>query len=222
MQSGLSFKIFDLGLVDYKAALEYQHNIFSNVKSGVLKSALIICRHSPVITLGRQADKNNIIADETMLRNKGVGICGIERGGDVTYHGPGQITAYPVFNLCFLKKDIHLFLRQLEQTVIDLLSDFGIIAVRKDGLSGVWSGERKISSVGISIRNWISFHGISINIKDDDLPNYRLIRPCGMDIEMTSLETILNRKIEIDALKPLWIEKFVNIFSNKKEDAVLV
>jgi len=153
---------------------------------------------------------------------------GIERGGGVTYHGPGQLIAYPVLNLNYLKKDIHFFLRQLEELAIELLSDFGIKGLRYKGLTGVWidkscpflnnaydSSEKgldkqKIVSIGIAIRNWITFHGMSINVKKDDLDNFSLIKPCGMDIEMTSLESILHRDIEIDDIKNNLILKFRN------------
>jgi len=208
----MQFKVFDLGLIDFNAALLRQKELFSDVKTGALESALIICRHYPVITLGRLADKKNILFSPPELKKQAVEVCGIERGGDVTYHGPGQIIAYPVFNLSFLKKDIHFFLRQLESVVIDFLSDFGVKGLRKDGLTGVWVGSQKISSIGIAIKNWITFHGVSINLKKDDLPNFQLIRPCGMDIEMVSLESLLERKIEIDEVTPRLIGKFRDTF----------
>jgi len=204
----MEFKVFDLGLIYFKKAWEFQRKIFQDVKSGLLESGLILCQHYPVITLGRTANKKNILASEQELKMRGITISEIERGGDVTYHGPGQLMAYPIFNLNYLKKDIHLFLRQLEGITITLLSDFGIEASRYQGLTGVWVGKEKIASIGIAIRNWITFYGLSINIKKDDLDNFRFIRPCGMDIEMTSLETVLNRDIKIDCLKDGLVHKF--------------
>lgn len=211
----MEFEIFDLGLVDFKEFLEFQKGVFGYVKSGSFKSALVLCRHLPVITLGRRALMENIRVSEAELNSKGIQIYSIERGGDVTYHGPGQITAYPIFDLGRLKKDVHLFLRQLEQVVIDLLSDFGIKGIRCSGLTGVWVGKQKIASIGIAIRSWITFHGLSINIKKDDLDNFRLIRPCGMDIEMTSLETVLGRKIEAATIKDILIRRFEYAFNLK-------
>jgi len=149
------------------------------------------------------------------LKIRGIELYEIERGGDVTYHGPGQLTAYPIFNLNYLKKDIHLFLRQLEEVIIDLLSDLGIKSNRRLGLAGVWVNNQKIASIGIAIKNWITFHGLSINIKKSDLNNFRFIRPCGMDIEMASLETILARDIELANLKIKLIYKFRDVFSAK-------
>ncbi len=201
----MSFKVFDLGLIDYQKALAFQIETFKAVKLGFLQSALILCRHYPVITCGRQADKNNILASEAELKARGISVYEIERGGDVTYHGPGQLTIYPIFNLSFYKKDIHWFLRQLEEMAIDLLSDFGVKAERIIGKTGVWAEGAKICSIGIAIRHWITFHGLSINIKAHDLASFNLIRPCGMDIKMTSLETILGRNVDINGPNPILV-----------------
>jgi len=192
---------FDLGLINFSKAWDFQKEVFKAVKYEDIYSALILCQHYPVITLGRSADRRNILADEQKLNSKGIQIYEIERGGDVTYHGPGQLIAYPIFNLKYFKKDIHLFLRYLEETVIELLYDLGIKGTRYAGLTGVWVDKQKIASIGIAIRNWITLHGLSINIKKSDLDNFRLIRPCGMDIKMTSLETVLERDIEINDIK---------------------
>lgn len=208
-------KVFNLGLIDFKDALQFQKDTFCEVKNKTLESALIVCRHYPVITLGRQADKKNILVNEDELQARGIPVYNIERGGDVTYHGPGQITVYPIFNLNCFKKDVHLFLRQLESVVIELLSDFGITGLRNRGFTGVWVGRQKIASIGVAIKNWITFHGLSLNTGNNDLVNFRLIRPCGMDVEMTSLETLLGREIEAEPLKSVLVEKFINVFSSK-------
>ena len=208
----MEFRVFDLGLVDFQKAWQFQRKLFTDLKTGSCTSTLILCQHPPVITLGRLADKKNILASKQELKNKGIQIYEIERGGDVTYHGPGQFMAYPVFNLSDFKKDINWFLRQLEEVAIHFLSDFGIRAARYNGLTGVWVNRQKIASIGIVIKNWITFHGLSINIKKDDLNNFKLLRPCGMDIEMTALETVLGRNIEIESLKRSLIQKFKEIF----------
>lgn len=210
----LEFSTFDLGLVDYQSSSQFQKELFLSVKEGLFRSALIFCRHYPVITLGRLADKKNILLSQEKLSMRGISVCQSERGGDVTYHGPGQLVVYPVFNLNYLKKDIHLFLRNLEEVVINLLADLGIYAERRPGLTGVWLDNQKIASVGIAIKNWITFHGLSLNVKKEDLSNFSIIRPCGMDIKMTSIETILNRNIEFEGVKEILIDKFSNIFYN--------
>ena len=208
----MDFRVFNLGLVDFKKALQFQKKIFQEIKNNYFNSAFILCRHYPVITMGRQGSAENIKVSSFELRNRGIHMYEIERGGDVTYHGPGQLTVYPIFNLAYLKKDIHLFLRQLEGLVIDFLSDFGIKGLRYKGLTGVWIDKNKVASIGIAIRNWITFHGMSINIKKDDLDNFSLIKPCGMDIEMTSLETALGKNIEIEQMKEIFTHKFKDTF----------
>ncbi|MFH1441819.1 MAG: lipoyl(octanoyl) transferase LipB [Candidatus Omnitrophota bacterium] len=197
----MDFKVFDLGLINFASAISRQKDIFNQVKNGVLQSALIICRHYPVITLGRTADKKNILLDELNLKEKSLEIFVTQRGGDVTYHGPGQIIAYPIFNLQYFKKDIHLFLRRLEDVVIKLLSDYKVSGIKRKGFTGVWVGNKKISSIGISIKNWITFHGVSINIEKQDLGNFRFIRPCGMDIEMAALDELAAEKISFKNIK---------------------
>jgi len=208
----MQFKIFDLGLIDFIKAWQFQKEIFEKVKGGYLNSVLIFCQHYPVITLGRSANRKNILIPEDELQKRGIKIYEIERGGDVTYHGPGQLTIYPIFNLNYLKKDIHWFLRQLEDVIIGCLLDFGIKVKRRNGLTGVWIGKQKIASIGIAIRNWITLHGLSMNIKRADLANFDLIRPCGMDIQMTALEKVLERDLEIDRIKENLIPKFKDTF----------
>lgn len=212
----MQIEVFDLGLINYKKAWDFQKEVFKAIRNQNLSQALILCRHLPVITLGRTADRKNILVNGPELSLKEIQIYEIERGGDVTYHGPGQLTVYPIFNLNYFKKDIRLFLRYLEETVIGLLYDLGVKGTRYEGPAGVWVNKQKIASIGIAIRNWITFHGLSLNIKQADLDNFRLIRPCGMDIKMTSLETILGRDIEIDAVKQNLIRKFKEEERNDK------
>jgi len=195
----MAFKLFDLGLADFQSAWDFQKKIFLQVKQKELFSALILCQHKPVITLGRKSKRENILTEETELERSNIKTYQIERGGDVTYHGPGQLCIYPIANLAYFKRDINWFLRSLEATLLEVLFDFGIKAEAIPGLTGIWvnstqtnvgveSKQEKIASIGIAIRNWITFHGASLNIKRDDLANFSLIRPCGLDIIMTSME----------------------------------
>ena len=201
-------KILDLGLVDYQKALQLQKDNFELIKSGSLKSVLVFCRHYPVITLGRRAKIENIKIDMQSLSSRKIPVYPVERGGDVTYHGPGQLVIYPLIHLEAYKKDIHFFLRCLEKTVIMVLSEFGIKASAKAGFTGVWAGERKICSIGITVRNWISYHGLALNVSKSDLANFSLIKPCGLDIEMTSMETILNQEIKFIDVQKTFIRRF--------------
>ncbi|MCX5697738.1 MAG: lipoyl(octanoyl) transferase LipB [Candidatus Omnitrophica bacterium] len=207
----MDYEIYDLGLIDFEKAWQFQKDIFLKVKAGIYPSALIFCRHYPVITLGRLARRDNILATGDELKIRGIKVLEIERGGEVTYHGPGQLTVYPIFNFRYLKKDICWFLRQLERVIILSLADFGAKAGQRCGLTGVWVEESKIASIGIAVKSWVSFHGLSINIKEGDLDNFRLIRPCGMDIKMVSLENAAGRTIQIDEVKDALLDKFKQI-----------
>lgn len=203
------FKVFDLGLTDFKVVWDFQKDVFAQVKANLLKGALIFCRHYPVITLGRSAHLQNIRVSALELEKRGIPVYEIERGGDVTYHGPGQLVVYPIFALDLGLRDIHLFLRRLEDAVIRMLGRFGVSGERKEGLTGVWVKEEKIASIGIAIKNWITFHGFSVNITADDLPNFSLIRPCGMDIAMTSLESFLQKKVSWEEVKDVLSKEMV-------------
>lgn len=197
----MQIEIYDLGLICFERAWQFQRQVFTAVKLGYIESGLIFCRHFPVITLGKSAKITNIREDIAELKERGTEVIQTDRGGDVTYHGPGQLTVYPILNLNYFKKDIHWYLRTLEELTINCLSESGILAQAQPGFTGVWAGSQKIASIGIGIRNWITFHGVSINIKKWDLQNFGLIRPCGMDIEMTSMESLLRRNISLEDVK---------------------
>lgn len=196
-------KIFDLGLIDFDRALDFQKSVFLDVKNNKFSAAAILCQHYPVITMGRRSRQENILVQEPELKNRCIEVRHIERGGDATYHGPGQAVMYPVLNLNHFRRDIHWFLRSLEEVGIKLLSEFGVSGKRIPGATGVWIENKKIASVGITVKNWITYHGLAINIKKDDLDNFSLIRPCGMDIIMTSLESVLGREIEISQINKI-------------------
>ena len=209
----MRIEIYDLGLFGFKRARQFQKQVFAAVKYGHIEAGLIFCRHFPVITLGKSAKIVNIKEDIAELRERGIELLQTDRGGDVTYHGPGQLTVYPMLNLNYLKKDIHWYLRQLEVVAINCLCEFGVLAHARPGFTGVWAGNQKIASIGIAIRNWITFHGLSINIKDWDLQNYGLIRPCGMDVEMSSMETLLRRCISLEHVKTSLVRQFRDTLS---------
>ena len=207
----MKLKVIDLGLADYFQVWSLQKDILAKVINNELRAALILCRHPPVITSGRKVSAASFKAASSEIFAKGIKLYNIERGGDVTYHGPGQLTVYPIINLCYFKKDIHWFLRELESLVISSLGDFNLRCQRREGLTGVWLKNKKIASIGIAIRHWVTYHGLSINIKKDDLANFNLIRPCGMDIEITSLEDVLGRDVNIEEVKSGLLDRFNKI-----------
>lgn len=197
----MEIKIFDLGLIDFPEAWKFQKKIFQEVKDGLIPHALVFCSHFPVITLGRTGSEKHILASKKELRDKNIAVYKIERGGGVTYHGPGQLLIYPIFNLNLLRKDLRYFLHSLEELIIQTLSHSGIEANRSPGLTGVWIKNKKVASIGITVKNWITYHGACLNIKKSCLKNFSLIKPCGMDIMMTSVDSVLGRKTEIEEVK---------------------
>jgi lipoate-protein ligase B len=143
--------------------------------------------HPPVVTLGRSSKEKNLVASPEYLASHGVELFEVERGGDVTFHGPGQLVGYPIFDLKRHKQDLHWYLRQLEQVLIDMLSVYGIPAERNSGRTGVWTRGKKIASIGVHARDWVTWHGFALNVVND-LSFFELIVPCGIDgVEMTSV-----------------------------------
>ncbi|MDP2044490.1 MAG: lipoyl(octanoyl) transferase LipB [Candidatus Omnitrophota bacterium] len=209
----MDLKVIDLGLADYFQVWSLQKDILAKVINNDLSAALILCRHPPVITSGRKVSAASFKVSSGEILAKGIKLYNIDRGGDVTYHGPGQLTVYPIITLHYFKKDIHWFLRELESLVISSLGDFNLFCQRREGLTGVWLQNKKIASIGIAIRHWVTYHGLSINIKKDDLANFNLIRPCGMDIKVTSLEDALGKDANIEEVKLRLLDRF-NEFCN--------
>jgi lipoate-protein ligase B len=213
-EAGFNFETLDLGLVDYNETLSFQKKLAKDVADGIRQSTLILCEHNPVITLGRQARKENILKSEAELRAAGIKTINTNRGGDATFHLPGQLIVYPVFDLRRLGRDIHSFLRNLEAALILLLEDYGISACRQEGLTGVWVSARKIASIGIAISHWVTTHGISLNVSCD-LDFFSLIRPCGLDIMMTSMAELKEMdSLKMEKVKEKAIENFQQVFSS--------
>lgn len=187
--------LIDLGLVDYRRALEEQRCIHAKVVAGELPAALIVCSHYPVITIGRSAKPGSLLLTMKEYAGRGIAVIETDRGGDVTYHGPGQITAYPIFPMAAFGNDLHAYLRSLENAVISVLKEQGMPACRMAGSTGVWVAGCKIASIGIAVKRWVSLHGVSIVLKHGELENFSLIRPCGSNAAMTSIETQLRRSV---------------------------
>jgi lipoate-protein ligase B len=202
-------EVIDLGLIDFESADKYQKNILSQTKQQKRQNTLLLLRHEPVITIGRTGSRENILADSQVLLDKNIKIIPADRGGDVTFHGPGQLVAWPVFNLKYHKKDVHFFLRNLEQVIMNTLRELGIKSQTIPGKTGIWIGDKKIASIGIGISSWISFHGISLNVEPED-EYFSLIRPCGMDIKTTCIREQTDKDICFDDIKRLLVENFKN------------
>lgn len=183
-----------LGRLNFSAALALQEGIVARkIANPECDDELLLLEHEPVYTIGRTPDQSSL-GDTTHLPHP---VVQIGRGGQATYHGPGQLIGYPILDLRARGQDLHHYLRALEQLLISTLADFHVIAARRDGLTGVWVGERKIASIGVGVRRWITFHGFALNVCGDLLP-FQQITPCGIaGVKMTSVEIESGQSIEV-------------------------
>ncbi len=201
--------IVKLGITDYNQAHELQKRLMREHNEGKGTDTLLLLQHNPVITIGRSGGKNNILVSEAALAKAGIQVCEIERGGDVTYHGPGQLTGYPIIDLRGFKKDAHWYLRQLEEVVIRVLAEYGIVGERVDDYTGVWVGNEKIAAIGVAIRRWITYHGFAFNVHPD-LSHFGMITPCGItDKGITSLEKLLGYRVDINEV----VDRTASVFA---------
>lgn len=206
----------DLGLIDYSEAWELQKKIHQKRVEKRIDDVLLLLEHPHTYTLGKTAHKEHLIGSDEYLKEKNISVFEIDRGGDITYHGPGQIVGYPVICLSDWKEDSHKYLRALEQVIIDVLAEFEIAAGRNEKYTGVWIDERKIAAIGIKISRWVTMHGFAFNIKPD-LSLFKGIVPCGIsDKDVTSLYQEVKKEISIQNLKTTLLEKFVFVFDYKK------
>lgn len=209
----------DLGLISYSDAFVLQERIVAARKLDAIDDVLLFCTHPHVITLGRNGNRANLLVSEHVLRQKGVELHETNRGGDITYHGPGQIVGYPILNLDRIRRDVHWYVRSLEESMIRATADFGISAFPVTGKTGIWvksvhgDREEKLAAIGVHLSRWITSHGFAYNVATD-LRYFDLIVPCGIaDRKATSLEKLLSRSIVPDEVQPHLIQHFSDIFS---------
>lgn len=222
----------DLGLIDYKEAWDYQEKLFKanvdlkiairkNETKELTKNYLLFCEHPHVYTLGKSGDKSHLLLTEERLEEINAKYYKINRGGDITYHGPGQLVMYPIFDLeSYFFTDIHKYMRSLEEAVILTLEEYGITGGRVEGFTGVWldggkSTERKICAMGVKSSRWVTMHGIGFNI-NTDMNYFNYIVPCGIeDKSVTSLEKELGRPVEMEEVKKKLQKHIAAIFNAK-------
>lgn len=185
--------VLDLGRRPYLATLELQRALVDRRRRGEIdEDLLLLVEHEPVITLGRGTRDSSLPLAPALLRAQGAQVVEVERGGDVTWHGPGQLVGYPIFDLTHHRQDLHWYLRQLEESVIRAMAEFGLAGARVEGKTGVWSGPRKIASIGVHVRQWVTFHGFALNVHPD-LRSFDQIVACGIPgVDMTSVERELH------------------------------
>jgi lipoyl(octanoyl) transferase len=199
-------QIIDLGLIGYAEAYALQKRVAAARKAGAMEDVLLLCEHPHVITLGRSGRRENLLASEHVLRQKGVEFQATDRGGDITYHGPGQIVGYPILNLGAIRRDVVWYVRMLEEAMIRATAEFGITAERVAGKTGIWvragNSEEKLAAIGVRIGRWVTSHGFAYNVSTD-LRNFELIVPCGIaDRKATSLEKLLGRNVNEKEVEP--------------------
>lgn len=202
----------DLGFVNYKEAWDLQYNIHDNRVKGNVNDYLLLLEHPNTYTLGKTADRSHLVGSEDYLKEMKISIYDIDRGGDITYHGPGQVVGYPIINLNDWQQDTHKYLRALEEVIIRVCFEFGLVGRRDQKYTGVWIDDRKIAAIGIKVSRWVTMHGFAFNI-NTDLSLFSGIIPCGIpDKAVTSLSKETDQIIEIDFIKTLLIKHFTEVF----------
>ena len=225
----IEVELEDLGLIDYKKCWDYQTKLFDATvqlkiqnrkfpdNSISTKNHLIFCEHPHVYTLGKSGDLKNLLIDGQKRKEKNISFYKINRGGDITYHGPGQLVVYPILDLDYFFSDIHKYLRLLEETVILTLQDYGVFGQRLEGFTGVWVDDkketpRKICAIGVKCSRWVTMHGIGFNI-NSNLDYFKHIVPCGIeDKSVTSLQKETNQEIDMEELKIRFKKNFKILF----------
>ena len=208
----------DVGRQAYAETLALQHELLAEVQGSEAELArLILVEHDPpVITMGRARGRDNIVATPQQLAGEGVEIHQTTRGGDVTYHGPGQLVGYPIVRVDLHGRDVHRYLRDLEEALIRLLGRFGIDGGRREGLTGIWVGDEKIAAIGVAFSRWVSYHGFALNVAPD-LSHFGLIVPCGItDKGVTSMAAVLGRDVDVAEVKAPLVECLTDVFGFRK------
>lgn len=202
----------DLGFIDYKIAWDLQKEIFNLRLNNEVNDTLFLLEHPHTYTLGKVAEKENLLSSNDQLEELGINVYEIDRGGDITYHGPGQVVGYPIINLKEWKQDTHEYLRGLEEIIMLTCNDYGIKTERNPKYTGVWIGSRKIAAIGIKVSRWITMHGFAFNV-NTDLEYFGGIIPCGIrDKEVTSLKKELGKEIDLIDVKEKLLHNFQKYF----------
>ncbi|HEY4839387.1 MAG TPA: lipoyl(octanoyl) transferase LipB [Candidatus Acidoferrales bacterium] len=213
--------VVDLGLIGYERAWDLQKRIVAARKLALIPDVLLLCEHPHVITMGRNGRAEHLLASDSVLRARGVEFRATNRGGDITYHGPGQIVAYPILNLAEIRSDVGWYVRQLEEAMIRTSAEYGITAGRREGRTGIWvkvateagiTDEEKLGAIGVHISRWVTSHGLAYNVSTD-LRFFDLIVPCGIaGKRATSLKRLLNHEVEMNEAKPRLVQHLGECF----------
>lgn len=210
----------DLGKADYDEVWELQKKIHQAKQTGFTDDVLITVEHEPVYTLGKTGSRDHILISDDQMKAKGIRYYEIDRGGDITYHGPGQLVVYPILDLNNYYKDTHRYLRDLEEVVIVTLKELNIDSHREEEFTGVWAGEEKICAIGIKVSRWITMHGIAFNI-NTDLSYFDKIIPCGIFHKgVTSIEKILGKEFDLQIIQDIFLKNFIKVFKIESAEKI--
>lgn len=202
----------DLGRTRYADTWRLQKQLVTRRADGEIGDCLITTEHQPVLTMGRGTEQHNLLVTPDELKARGVDLHEIERGGDITFHGPGQAVLYPIIDLKNRKRDVRQFLRDMEQFVISALADLGLVASIKEGLTGIWVDDQKVGAIGVAVSRWVTYHGVAINV-NTDLDYFKLINPCGItEYPVGSISQLLEREIKLEYINDLFVQHFAEHF----------
>lgn len=203
--------VYKYDAADYRELAALQEELREGIISRGERDCLLFVQHLPVITVGASGSTQDILVTDAFLKEKRIDVVRTDRGGKITYHGPGQLVVYPIFDLRRRDRDVHLFVRRLEEVVIRVLHDYGISALRKQGYPGVWVGEAKICSVGVGMKRWVTKHGLALNVTADLVP-FSYINPCGTQRDVTSIEKLLSKEISMGEVMNAMVRHFSDVF----------
>ncbi|MFQ6130803.1 MAG: lipoyl(octanoyl) transferase LipB [Armatimonadota bacterium] len=207
-----SLRVLELGTVRYDEALALQHRMVEQRRAGEVADTVLLLEHPPVVTVGRGDGGKGLRCSPEELARRGIELFEVERGGQTTYHGPGQLVCYPILDLAGLNKDLHWYLRALEEAVIAAVDRFGLRAVRREGLTGVWLPAGKLCAIGVAVRHWITFHGLALNV-DVDMEPFALIDPCGLAEQgVTSMRQALGRQVCMQEVREAVVQSLAEVF----------
>lgn len=210
-------RVYSRGLVPYASAGQWQRSLVEQRKAGQIEDTLLLLEHTPVITLGRNASKQHLLSSTEVLAKEGIEVVETNRGGDVTFHGPGQLVGYPILDLSRIRKDVLWYVRTLEAALIRTAADFGLPAGRRDGLTGVWVGDTKVAAIGVHLSRWITSHGFALNL-ETDLRFFRHIVPCGVrDFPVASFRQLLGRPVDRSQVEPRLVQHLGELLGLRME-----
>lgn len=205
-------EILELGRTDYKTCWDFQRRVFGLRTAGLIPDTLLLTEHDHVYTIGKGGDADHLLANELELKERGATVYHNDRGGDVTYHGPGQLVGYPILDLRSYYLDLHRYLRDIEEVIIRSLKAFNLLGRRIDGYTGVWVDDDKICAIGVKSSRWVTMHGFALNV-NTDLSFFQRIIPCGIfEKGVTSLGQLIGRDVEMEEVSDRIIKEFGNVF----------